>query len=307
MDVIEAIFYIIQDGIEVGLIWSLLGLGVFISFRVLDTADLTAEGAVTLGSAISVSLILKGLGGPLALVISLLGGFAAGAITGVLHTKLKIPAILSGIITMTGLYSINLRIMGGASLPLGDMDNVYTILGSIINNTSYAKIITTLFIVIIVFFLLYWFFGTEIGMSLRATGMNQKMARAQGVNTDIMIILGLAIANGLIALSGGLSAQSNRTSSMDVGRGTIVIGLASIIIGEVLFGKRSFKNWLISVILGSVIFQIIVGIAITVGLNPLDLKLVQAILIGVILALPVIKKNIKNIKKKGVRVDATYK
>ncbi|MFA7435092.1 MAG: ABC transporter permease [Bacilli bacterium] len=304
MDIIESIFFILQDGLELGLIWSIMALGIFISYRALETADLTAEGAVTLGSSITLSLILKGMSAPLALLIALLGGFIAGAITGILHTKLKIPAILSGIITMTGLYSINLRVMGKASLYLGDEITVYSYLREIINSSAASKIMTTLLVVVIIFFILYWFFGTEIGMSLRATGMNQKMARAQGINTHFMIILGLAISNALIALSGALSAQSNRTANMDIGKGTIVIGLASIIIGEVIFGKKSFKNWLIAVILGSIVFQIIVGIAIALGLNPNDLKLVQAILIAFILALPVIKKTKAKYKKPEVKLNA---
>ena len=294
MDILESILYIIKDGVELGLIWSIMALGIFISFRMLDFADLTAEGTLTLGSAITTSLILKlSLPGevavPIAMVVAILGGFIAGAITGLLHTKLKIPGILAGIISMTGLYSINLRVMGRASLNLGEESTAYTFLRSIISDPFIAKTLTTLVIVVLIFFLLYWFFGTEIGMGLRATGMNQKMAKAQGINTDIMIILGLAIANALIALSGSLTAQSNKTSNMDLGKGTIVIGLASIIIGEVIFGKRSFKNWLISVILGSIVFQIIIKVAIEIGLNPNDLKLVQAILIAFILGLPYIK------------------
>lgn len=294
MSFLEYLYYIVKDAIELGLIWSLMALGIFISFRILNYADLTVEGSLTLGSAISISLILSGVNSFLALLISMVGGFLAGAITGLLHTKLKIPAILAGIISMTGLYSINLRVMGKAAIYLGSESTIYTFLRSLINNQFIAKSLTSLIVVIILFFVLYWFFGTEIGMSLRATGMNPKMARAQGINTDIMIILGLAIANALVSLSGGLVAQSQRNANMDLGKGTIVIGLASIIIGEVIFGKRSFKNWLISVILGSVVFNAIIGIAIQFGMNPNDLKLIQAILIAIILSLPLLQK----IKKK---------
>ncbi|MDD4076635.1 MAG: ABC transporter permease [Bacilli bacterium] len=286
----EVIFYILQDAVEIGLIWSLMTLGIFISFRVLEFADLTAEGAVTLGSAISVALLLNNVPPLVATIIALIGGFVAGAITGLLHTKLKIPAILAGIISMTGLYSINLRIMGKASIYVGDNSTIYSFFQTLIKEPFMAKTLTTIIVVVLIFLILYCFFGTEIGMSIRATGMNQKMARAQGINTDIMIILGLAIANALIALSGALSAQSDKSANMDIGKGTIVIGLASIILGEVIFGKRTFKNWLISVILGSVIYQALVGIAIALGLNPNDLKLLQAILIAFILAMPLIKK-----------------
>lgn len=305
MNILESIMYIIQDAIEQGLIWAVMALGIFVSFRILNFADLTAEGSITLGGAISISLISAGVNSYLAIVISLIGGFLAGAITGLLHTKLKIPAILAGIITMTGLFSINLRVMGRASIAIKDNNTtIYSFLRSILENAFVAKTLTTLVVVIIIFILIYWFFGTEIGMGLRATGMNPKMARAQGINTNIKIILGLAIANALIALSGGLYAQVQRTANMDAGRGTIVIGLASIILGEVIFGKRSFKNWLISVILGSIIFQAILGIAIRVGLNPNDLKLVQAIIIAIILALPLVQSVNKKIKRTGVGSNA---
>jgi len=293
----DDILYIIKGAIELGLIWSIMTLGIFISFRILNLADLTAEGTVTLGSAIGAALILINVPPVIATLIALMGGFIAGAITGILHTKLKIPAILAGIIVMTGLYSINLRIMGKASIYLGDLGTIYTFIRNVFNDPFVAKALTTFIVVVLLFFLLYWFFGTEIGMSLRATGMNQKMARAQGINTDVMIILGLAIANALIAVSGALSAQSAKSANMDIGKGTIVIGLASIIIGEVIFGKRTFKNWLISVILGSIIYQALVGVAIALGLDPNDLKLLQAILIAVILALPFIRKTILNKKK----------
>lgn len=296
MDILETLKYIFEDGIELGLIWSLMTLGIFISFRVLDFADLTAEGTVTLGSAIALSMIANGSHPLLATLVALLGGFAAGIVTGILHTKLKIPAILAGIISMTGLYTINLWIMGKAAI-YTDKDTLYTFFRNIIENPFLAKSLTTLIVVVLFFFLLYWFFGTEIGMSIRATGMNQKMARAQGINTHVMIILGLAISNALIAMSGALSAQSMKSSNMDIGKGTIVIGLASIIIGEVIFGRRSFKNWLISVILGSIIYQALIAVAIALGMDPNDLKLLQAILISFILSLPLLRKTLLSRKK----------
>lgn len=298
MDFLEILRYIVQDGIQLGLIWALMTLGIFISFRVLNLADLTAEGTITLGSAIAISMIENGLNPFVSTLIALIGGFLAGMITGILHTKLKISAILSGIITMTGLYTINLRIMGKASI-YSQADTIYSFLRSLIKNPFLANTITTLIIVVLFFFILYWFFGTEIGMSIRATGMNQKMARAQGINTHVMIILGLAISNALIAVSGALHAQSHKFATMDIGKGTIVIGLASIIIGEVIFGKRTFKNWLISVILGSIIYQTLVAVAIALEIDANDLKLLQAILIAVILALPLIRKAWFS-RKKGV-------
>ena len=286
----DELLNIVKDALEIGLIWSLLALGIFIAFRVLEFADLTAEGAVTMGGAVAASLILKGAPPFIATLLSVAGGFLAGIVTGILHTKLKIPAILSGILTMTGLYSVNLRILGKSAVHLGDAATIYTFPRGIIENAFVAETLTTFLVVVIIFFVLYWFFGTEIGMSIRATGMNKKMARAQGINTDIMIIFGLALANALVALCGALHAQSANSANMDVGTGTIVIGLAAIILGEILFGKRSFKNWLISVILGSVAYEVLVGVAIALGLNPNDLKLLQAILIAFILALPLVKK-----------------
>lgn len=288
-EILETIGYIFKDASELGLIWSIMTLGIFISYRVLDFADLTAEGTVTLGGAIASSLILKDIGPVPAILLSMLGGMAAGFFTGILHTKFKIPPILAGIITMTGLYSINLRVMGKASLYLSDKTTIYSYLRDWFSDPFYSKVITTFVVVILLMILLYWFFGTEIGMSLRSTGMNQKMSRAQGINTHAMIILGLTISNGLVAISGAMNVQSARSSNMDLGKGTIVIGLASIILGEVLFGKRTFKNWLISVVLGSFVYQALVGIAIALGLNANDLKLLQALLIAIILALPLLK------------------
>jgi putative ABC transport system permease protein len=299
---IESFIFILKDATELGLIWGIMALGIFISFRVLDFSDLTSEGTVTLGGAMATSLILSEVSPIIATIAAIIVGFLAGMITGFLHTKLRIPGILAGIITMTGLYSINLRIMGKASLHLGDLDTIYSPLINLINdpNDSFLPIaLTVLLIVALVFLFIYYFFGTELGMSIRITGMNQTAARSQGINTNLMIILGLGISNALISLSGALSVQNSGSSNMDIGKGAIVIGLVSIIIGEVIFGKRTFKNWLISVILGSIIYQALVGIAIVLGLNPNDLKLLQAILIAIILGLPVIKPFLKKYKSKG--------
>lgn len=289
MDYLNDILYIFKDAIELGLIWGIMSLGIFISFRVLDFADLTSEGTVTLGGAISAALILNNVNPLFATLVALIGGMLAGMVTGLLHTKLKIPGILAGIISMTGLYSINLRIMGKASLYLSDMKTIYTLLRKWLNDPFISKALTSFIVVLALFLVIYWFFGTEIGMSIRATGMNQRMSRAQGINTNAMIIIGLAISNGLIAVSGALSVQSVKSSNMDIGKGSIVIGLASIIIGESIFGKKSFKSWLISVILGSIIYQALVGVAIFLGINANDLKLLQAILIAIILAIPLFK------------------
>ncbi len=293
----EEILHIVKDGIELGLIWALLALGVFISYRILDFADLTAEGSITLGAVIAAAMLINTGNIWLAMILALVGGFCAGILTGILHTKLKIPPILSGIIMMTALYSVNLRVLGRASVYLGDSKTIYTFLRTLIDDPFIAKSLTSLFILAIVFVVTYLMFGTQIGISIRATGMNDKMAKAQGINTSLMIIFGLGLSNAVIALGGALLTQSSRSANLEIGRGTIVIGLASIIIGEALFGKRTFKNWLISIFLGSIVFQIIIGVAISIGLNPNDLKLIQAFLIAIILATPEIKKFIK--RKEG--------
>jgi len=289
--VLEDLLYIIKDGVLLGLIWGVMAIGVFISFRVLDFADLTAEGSVTLGGAVVTNLILSGMTPILATLISFLAGMLAGLATGVLHAKLRIPAILAGIITMTGLYTINLRVLGRASQAYTDNNlTIFNYLDEI--PVDYRKMIISLLIIVLVVLAVYWFFGTEIGTDIRATGMNPKMARAQGINTNVMIILGLMISNGLIALSGALQVQTMRNANMDIGKGIIIIGLGSIILGEVIFGKRSFKNWLISVVLGSIIYQMLVAVAINLGMDANDLKLIQAILIALILSIPVIKPGI---------------
>lgn len=300
MVILEDILWILKTGIELGLVWALLGLGVFISFRILDFADLTAEGTITFGAAIAASTIVSTGNFFLGVLLAVVGGFLAGVITGVLHTKLKIPPILSGIIMLTALYTINIYALtkkASISLPK-DADTVFSFLRTIINDPFISKALTSFLILAIVMALMYVLFGTEVGIGLRATGMNQKMAKVQGINTDLMIIFGLGLSNAIIALGGSLLAQSNRSANLDLGRGTIVIGLASIIIGETLFGKRTFKNWLFSVTFGSIIFQLLIAIATYFDIEPDLLKLMQAILIAIILGMPVI---IAQIKKKRER------
>lgn len=297
MNTLDQISFIFKDGIEQGLIWSLLAIGVFISYKILDFADLTTEGSMTLGGVIAAVVIINVNNVFLAIVLATIAGFIAGTITGILHTKLKIPSILSGIIMLTALYSINLMILQKASVSLFNNTTLYSYLRNIINNPFLAKTITSFVIVLVVATGIYFLFGTEIGIGIRATGMNQKMAKVQGINTDRVIIFGLGLANAIIALGGSLLVQSDRQANLEFGRGTIVIGLASIIIGETIFGKRSFKNSLLSVILGSIVFQILRKIAIEVGINHEALKLIEAILIAVILGMPIIKKALKRKEK----------
>lgn len=293
--------FILKDGLELGLIWALLALGVFISFRVLDFADLTAEGTITLGSSIIANFLLRDQNLILTMIVVVITGFLAGVITGLLHTKLKIPPILSGIIVMTGLYSINLRILGSANQSLRGVDNIFTPLNNLFSDPFIARVLTLIIVVVILFLVLYLLFGTEAGMGIRASGMNKKMAKAQGINTDLMIIIGLGTSNAIIALGGALIAQYNSVANLEMGRGTIVIGLASIIIGEAIFGRRTFKVWLFAVITGSIVYQLLIGIALEIGLNTNDLQLVQAILIAIILAIPVIKNIL--VKKEVLAYD----
>lgn len=272
-----------------GLLWSLLAIGVFITFRVLDIADLTVEGSFPLGAAISVTLIVAGVNPLLSILVAAIGGAIAGIITGLVHTKLKIPALLAGILTMIALYSINLHVMGKANVSLLRMDTVYTYLEVLNMRSTWAIAIVGLLGAILAGVFLFWFFGTEIGAAIRATGINQQMIRAQGVNTDTMILIGLALSNAFVATAGAFVAQGNGYADVGMGVGTIVIGLASVIIGEVLFGKRSFTRNLLAVVLGSIVYRIVIAVVLYLGMPPNDLKLFTAILVAIALALPTLK------------------
>lgn len=286
-----------------GMIWGVMALGIYITFRILDFADMTCDGSFTLGGCISIVLTVElGINPFLSLLIAVAGGMAAGAITGVLHTKLKIPAILSGILTMISLYSINLRVMSGkANLSLAREESIFMKIKSMIPESikgnmrenffnSIVLIGSGILISIILIVLLYWFFGTEIGSALRATGNNEDMIRALGQNTDRIKILGLVLGNALVALSGALLAQSDKTADVGKGQGAIVIGLASIVIGEVIIGKKhSFLFKLAGVILGSVIYRIIIASVLQLGLNTNDLKLLTAIMVALALSIPRLK------------------
>ena len=331
------ILYALIDALQYGLPYAMLALGVFITYRQLDIADLGCEGTFTLGGAVVGVLVIRSVNPFLALFIGILAGFLAGVVTGLLHTKLKIPALLSGIITLTGLFSINMVIMGGdirnsekgnffanlfnnykAVIALSgkntngnSVSTIYTAFQSLLNsifgttvNYSLCVIIMNILLVALAITVLYLFFGTEVGMSIRSTGMNPLMSRAQGINTTLMIILGLGISNALIALGGAMFTQVNKSASNTMGVGTIVIGLASIIIGEAIFGKRTFKNWLFSVVFGAIIYYLIVAIALALHLPNHYLKLLYAILIIIVLVVPQIKKLIKPNDKKRGKVNA---
>ncbi|MBC3797982.1 ABC transporter permease [Acetobacterium tundrae] len=288
---------ILLGAISLGLIWAILTIGVYITFRILDIADMTVEGSIAMGAAIAATSISNGMSPYMATFLALLGGMAAGFVTGFLHTKLKIPALLAGILTMISLYSINLLIMGKANLSLLRMNTVYTPLENLGLSTTNAVMLFAFLSVLIISGIIYWFFGTEIGCAIRATGNNSQMARAQGINTNNMITLGLVISNGLVALCGALIAQSQSFADVQMGIGSIVIGLASVIIGEVIFGKRNFLNCLISLVLGAITYRIIIALVLKMGMPANDLKLFTAITVAIALSLPVFKSYLRPIKR----------
>lgn len=288
---------IILGAISLGLIWAILTIGVYITFRILDIADMTVEGSIAMGAAIGATCIGNGMNPFAATVLAFIGGMAAGLITGFLHTKLKIPALLAGILTMIALYSINLHIMGKANVSILRMNTVYTPLENLGLSSTNAVMLFALLSVIAIVGILYWFFGTEVGCAIRATGNNPQMARAQGINTNNMITLGLIISNGLVALCGALIAQSQSFADVQMGIGSIVIGLASVIIGEVIFGKRNFFNCLISLVLGAITYRIIIALVLKMGMPANDLKLFTAITVAIALSLPVFKSYLRPIKK----------
>ena len=287
---------LIISTIAQGLLWALLALGVFITFRILDVADLTVEGSFPMGAAISAVLITMGVNPWITVIVAGIGGMIAGAVTGWIHTKLKIPALLAGILTMIALYSVNLHIMGKANISLLRMDTVYSAIHSMGISNAVALTIIGVVVTVVVGLFLFWFFGTELGTSIRATGVNPQMIRAQGVNTDSMIVLGLLLSNGFVAVSGALIAQSQGFADIGIGVGTIVIGLASVIIGEVLFasssvvrklfGNSSFVLSLVAVVFGSIIYRIVIATVLYLGMPPNDLKLFTAILVALALSLP---------------------
>ncbi|SFR76110.1 ABC transporter permease [Anaeromicropila populeti] len=286
-----------------GLTWAILALGVYITFRILDIPDMSCEGSFALGGSVSAILMVTFHWNPfVTLLIATFAGMVAGLITGFLHSKLKIPAILAGILTMVGLYSVNLRIMGQANTALLGEKTIVSMIQKLLPSAQSLGIknsVLQMFVTIgigllfsgIAIVFLYWFFGTELGCCIRATGNNAAMVRAQGVNTDKMKILGLVLGNALVALSGGLVAQSQGYADIGMGVGAIVIALASIVIGEVIFARASsFAFKLIAIVLGSVIYRLIIAFVLLMGLDANDLKLLTAIVVAVALSIPVIKK-----------------
>ena len=288
-----------------GLIWGIMAIGVYITFRILDIADLTVDGSLCTGAAVCIMMIQGGSNVWVALLCAFLAGMLAGLATGLFHTFMGIPAILAGILTQLGLYSVNLKIMGKSNQAINvDKFDLLVSLRYIKNVPIYKNTILLVAVIIVLLVaVLYWFFGTELGCSLRATGCNDKMARAQGINTDFNRVLGLMISNGLVAFSGALLGQYQGFSDINMGRGAIVIGLAAVIIGEAIFGKifRNFGLKLFAVAIGSIIYYFVLQIVIWFGIDTDLLKLLSALVVAVFLAIPTWKSRYfsKPVRKGG--------
>ena len=305
MNPVSALFAALPGSVAQGLIWGIMAIGVYITFKILDFADLTVDGTLGTGGAVAVVLIINGCPVPLALVIAFFAGCAAGLVTGLLNTVLGIPPILAGILTQLALYSVNLDIMGQAN--------------TAINVDKYPLVVSLRYIpetimkgaifVIIIIGILYWFFGTEYGFTIRATGCNSNMSRAQGINTKKSTVIALILSNGLVGLSGGLLAQYQGNSDVNMGRGAIVIGLAAVIIGEVLgeliLGKHlNFIGRLAFTAVGAIIYYIVIQVVLWLGLSTQNTKLFSAIVVAVFLAVPYLRKSAKNSYRRAAKKGA---
>lgn len=284
---ISSLINALPGSVAQGLIWGILAIGVYITYKVLDYADLTVDGSLATGGAVAVMCILNGMNPYVALIMAFGAGMLAGLVTGIFHTVLGIPAILSGILTQLGLYSINMRILGKSNQAVS-VDK-YSL------NVSLRYIpeacITVAIFCLVIIFLLYWFFGTELGAAVRATGCNERMAKAQGINTSAQKVLGLVLSNGLVGVSGALYAQYQGSADVNMGRGAIVIGLAAVIIGDVIFGKlfQNFALRMVASVIGAIIYFIAIAIVLQLGFSTNDLKLFSALIVALFLAIPHLK------------------
>lgn len=311
MEILSQLMGALPGSISQGLIWGIMAIGVYITYRILDVADLTVDGSFATGGAVAVVLILNGCNLWLAMIAAFVAGLLAGAITGLLHTFMGIPAILAGILTQLSLYSINLKIMGKANQSVNvNQTDLLVSLRWVKEFAFHNPLITVGVVLVVLIALLYWFFGTEMGCAIRATGSNLNMSRAQGINTSFNKVLGIMLSNGLVAFSGAFLAQYQGFADVKMGQGAIVIGLAAVIIGEALFGKI-FKNFalrLLSVAFGSIIYYIVIQAVITMGLDANLLKLLSATIVAIFLAVPYWKGHFaeKHMKrsKKGGKVNA---
>ena len=310
MEIFSQLLGALPGSVSQGLIWGIMGIGVYLTYRILDVADLTVDGSFATGGAVAVILILNGCNLWLAMLLAFIAGLLAGAITGLLHIFMGIPPILAGILTQLSLYSINLKIMGKANQSVNvNQTDLLVSLRWVKEFALHNPLITVGIVLIILIAILYWFFGTEMGCALRATGANLNMSRAQGINTSFNKVLGIMISNGLVAFSGAFLAQYQGFADVKMGQGAIVIGLAAVIIGEALFGKI-FKNFalrLLSVALGSIIYYIVVQAVITMGLDANLLKLLSEVIVAIFLAIPYLKRQYSEnhmVKAKGGKANA---
>ncbi len=289
MSFLASLLKMLPDAAAQGLIWGILAIGVFITYKLLDFSDLTVDGSICTGGAVAALLILNGVPVAIAMIAAFCAGALAGLITALLHTRMGIPPILSGILTQLALYSINLRIMGKSMLAVSvDKFDLWVS----VRNQSSSCLVALIFVAGIIAFL-YWFFGTELGCAVRATGANGNMSRAQGINTNTMKLVGLVLSNGLVGLSGALYTQYLGSVTVNMGRGAIVIGLAAVIIGEVLFSKifRNFALRLTGVVIGAIVYYVVIALVIQLGLNTDDLKLFSAAFVALALFIPYWKSN----------------
>ena len=308
MSVLISIWNSMPGAIAQGLIWGIMAIGLYITYKVLNISDLTVDGSMCTGAAVCVMLTISGVPLPISMVLAVIAGMLTGFVTGIFHTFMGIPAILAGILTQLSLYSVNLKIMGKANQALSVRN--YDLLVSLqyIRNVPFWKnaiFVVSVFVIVLIA-ILYWFFGTEYGCSLRATGSNLNLSRAQGINTNFNTVVGLMLSNGIVALSGALLAQYQGFADVQMGRGAIVIGLAAIIIGNAVFGKF-FKNFalkLLAVSLGGVIYYIVYQIVICLGIDPDLLKLLSAMVVAVFLAIPYWKKTYFSAPKRGGQKNA---
>ena len=296
-----AVLYAIEGAVSQGILWGLMTLGVYLTFRVLNVADMTVDGSFAAGGALSAVLITKGFDPLFSLLFVFILGTVCGLATGLMNTKLKINILLASILTQIALYSINIRIMGRANTPLLGSPTMMSIFKKFTGNifsTTTCSLFIGICVITVIIIAMYWFLGTEFGSAIRATGSNENMVRALGVNTDTTKIAGLMLSNGMVALSGALVTQSQGYADVGMGTGTIVVGLASIIIGEVIFGSH-FGFWytLLSVVFGSVIYRIIIALVLQMGLKSTDLKLLTALIVAISLSVPVFKQKIDKRRK----------
>ena len=314
MNFFQAFFNSLPGAVGQGFCWGIMAIGVYITYKILDIADLTVDGSLATGGAVAALFISMGYNPWLALLAAIISGMLAGLATGVFHTICGIPAILSGILTQLALYSLNLRIMA-----IGDSAKTKATLAVSVDrspllvSSRYVRemglnnpLLLLAVIVAVVIVLLYWFFGTELGCSLRATGANPNMSRAQGINTNKSKVLGLVVSNGLVAMCGALLAQYSGSATIDMGRGAIVIGLAAVIIGEVLLSKvfRNFALKLLACVIGSIIYYVVITLVLRLGLESTDLKLLTALVVAVFLAVPYWKDRYLTRGKKEVKTNA---